>query len=291
MLKTKTNRKSTIFKIIFGAVLIIIIESVSYGAYIYVSNQNDIQSARQSEISRQIAITSAKAAKEVRKKQPVYITLPGAKTIRAIVEDYSSPSSTWAIVSKTHSISVDYIPDALKIPDVTTRTDKSDAERSVRSIINQPLVDMFTAASNAGYQLMIGSGYRSAAQQKIYLDSAIASVGFEAANNSIALPGQSEHQTGLAADISTVSRNCYLDTCFADTSDGQWLVNNSYKYGFILRYPSGKESITGYQYEPWHFRYVGIDLATALHESGLTLDEAWTYLEKADATLKSNGAI
>jgi D-alanyl-D-alanine carboxypeptidase len=121
--------------------------------------------------------------------------------------------------------------------------------------------------------------------------SLAASVGETVANQSIARPGQSEHQTGLAVDISTVSRNCYLQECFADTSDGQWLANNSYKYGFILRFPEDKVAITGYQYEPWHFRYVGVDLATALYESGLTLDEAWPYLEKALTTLKSNGAI
>lgn len=291
MLKNKTNHKSAMIRIVICAILVIIIESVSYAAYIYVSDQNNIQSAKQSEISRQIAITSAKAAKEARKKQPVYITLPGAKTIRAIVDDYSLPNSIWATVSKTHPIPIDYVPETLNIPGVATRTDKSTDERSVRSIINQPLIDMFTAASNAGYSLMIGSGYRSAGLQSFYFNNLASSVGDEAANNAIARPGQSEHQTGLAADISTVARNCYLDTCFADTSDGQWLVNNSYKYGFILRYPKGKESITGYQYEPWHFRFVGIDLATALHESGLTLDEAWSYLVSADATLKQNGAI
>jgi D-alanyl-D-alanine carboxypeptidase len=138
---------------------------------------------------------------------------------------------------------------------------------------------------------MIGSGYRPASLQKIYFDSYASSAGIEAANQYVAYPGQSEHQTGLAVDITTVSRNCYLTECFADTSDGQWLANNSYKYGFTLRYPKGKESITGYQYEPWHFRYVGIDLATALYESELTLDEAWQYLQEANDTLRSNGAI
>lgn len=291
MIISQLKHKSTSIRVVGGIILAVIAGVVSYGNYIYVSGQTTILDQKQAEITRQITASTAAVAKEAKKREPVLITLPGAKPIRAIVDDYTKTDSIWSIVSKTHAISVDYVPAGLKIPNVSTRTDKSDAERSVRSIIEKPLVDMFSAASNAGYNLMIGSGYRSAALQAIYFNSLAASVGDAAANNAIAYPGQSEHQTGLAADISTVARNCYLDNCFGTTADGLWLVNNSYKYGFILRYPSGKESITGYQYESWHFRYVGIDLATALHESDLTLDQAWPYLVKADKTLKQNGAI
>lgn len=226
-----------------------------------------------------------------RKNRPVYINLPGADQIRALVDDYTSTDSIWGIVSKTHPISKDYIPESLVIPNVSTRTDKSDSERSVRSDIAQSVVDMFTAAKADGYELMIGSGYRSATLQSVYFNSLASSIGDEAANQSVARPGESEHQTGLAIDISTVSYECYLDNCFAYTSGGQWLAKNSYKYGFILRYPEDKTDITGYRYESWHFRYVGIDLATALHQSNLTLDEAWPYLQAAQETLKKNGAI
>jgi D-alanyl-D-alanine carboxypeptidase len=262
-----------------------------YADYLYLTAQNLIQDEKQASLSLKIAKTAAIAAKEAEKKQPVYITLPGAKPIKALVDDYSKPSSIWTIVNKTHPIPVSYVPAGLKIPDVLTRTDKSTLERSVRSDIGKPMKAMFTDAASAGYQLMIGSGYRSAAQQQIYFDSSVNAFGLDATEKSIATPGQSEHQTGLAADITTVSMNCYIADCFGTTADGQWLVNNSYKFGFILRYPEGKESITGYQYEPWHFRYVGIDLATALHQSGLTLDQAWPYLVKADVILKQNGAI
>ena len=150
---------------------------------------------------------------------------------------------------------------------------------------------MFDDAKASGYDLMIGSGYRSASLQDTYFNSLAASVGDVAANQSIAKPGQSEHQTGLSVDISGTNMNCYIDTCFADTDEGKWLASNSYKYGFILRFPSDKVDITGYRYEPWHFRYVGVDLATAIYQSKLTLEEAWPYLEKAQTTLKSNGAL
>jgi D-alanyl-D-alanine carboxypeptidase len=236
-------------------------------------------------------VSSGNFYKYLLKKRPVYISLPGADKIKALVDNYTSANSIWSIVSKTHPISKDYIPESLVIPDVSTRTDKSDSERSVRSDIAQAVVDMFAAAKTDGYELMIGSGYRSAALQSIYFNSLSSSVGDEAANQSVARPGESEHQTGLALDISTVSYDCYLDNCFATTDGGQWLAKNSYKYGFILRYPEDKTAITGYRYESWHFRYVGIDLATALHQSGLTLDEAWPYLQAAQETLKKNGAI
>jgi len=283
--------KKIMLKIMIGLTGLSFLIIASYGGFTYIGIKQYIQQTEYSTSNQLLAAKAARSAREAKKKEPVYITLPGAKQIRALVDDYSSPSSIWALANKTHVLPIDYIPNSLKIPNVSTRTDKSNDERSVRSELETPLIDMFAAANAYSYQLMIGSGYRSAALQKIYYDSLASSVGETAANQAIALPGQSEHQTGLAVDISTISRNCYLDNCFADTSDGKWLVENSYKFGFILRYPEDKVAITGYQYESWHFRYVGIDLATALHDSKLTLDEAWPYLEKAEITLKNNGAL
>lgn len=138
---------------------------------------------------------------------------------------------------------------------------------------------------------MIGSAYRSAATQTDLFNSYVASAGYDEANMYSAHPGHSEHQTGLAVDISTTSQQCYLDECFIGTSDGQWLADNAYKFGFTLRYPKGKEAITGYNFEPWHYRYVGVALATALHQSGLTLEEAWPSMEQALATLRQHRAV
>jgi D-alanyl-D-alanine carboxypeptidase len=290
MFVKKSNRQKIMSKAVICLIAVIIGLAIYIGC-LYLNNQQIIQRKKQAEITSVKSAKIALAVKEAKKKELVYITLPGAKPIKAIIEDYLSTDSIWAIVSKTHPISVDYVPPSLKIPDVLTRTDKSDEERSVRYTIETPLKEMFAAASAAGNSLMIGSGYRSAALQKVYFDSLASSVGEDTANQSIARPGQSEHQTGLAVDITASSLNCYLDDCFADTPDGKWLVANSYKYGFILRYPEDKVAITGYRYEPWHFRYVGVDLATALHESGMTLDEAWPYILKARDTLKQNDTI
>ena len=291
MLIRKNAKNKTNVRQISLLVLLVLICVGGYFAYFYFDNQLTQQEDKNNATTRDLAEKSIAIRIEAKKKEPVYITLPGADKIRAIVDDYTRPDSIWAIVNKSHSIPTTYIPKSIEIPDVSINTAKSSAEMSVRTDISGSIEKMFAAAKKDGYSLMIGSGYRSAALQKIYFDSLAASVGQAAANQAIAYPGQSEHQTGLAIDISDISRNCYLDNCFAATDYGQWLVNNSYKYGFILRYPAGKESITEYQYESWHFRYVGVDLATALYQSGLTLDEAWSYLQKAQATLKSNGAI
>lgn len=291
MLVTKQSKNSKLAKTILLTIAIGLIILNGGFDYLYIRQYVAIGDLIEKESASAISQNFGEIYRTALKNQPVYITLPGAERIRARVEDYTKPSSIWALVNKTHPIPEDYEPSNLQIASVNTRSDKSDNERSVRSDIDQALQDMFSDAMADGYDLMIGSGYRPASLQALYFYNLAASVGEDSANQSIARPGQSEHQTGLATDISTTSRNCYLDNCFAETNDGKWLADNSYKYGFILRYPEDKTDITGYMYESWHFRYVGIDLATAIYQSGLTLDEAWPYLEEAQAILMRHHSI
>lgn len=225
-----------------------------------------------------------------KKDSMVYISLPGAAKIPAIVEDYNITGSIWMLVNKTNPISTNYIP-SVSILSGFTDTNKGINEQSIRTDIHKHSIDLFNSAAAAGYQLMIGSGYRSAATQSSILQREISIYGEEAAKMSVAQPGQSEHQTGLAVDIVPSSRDCYIQECFKDMPEGIWLAENAHKFGFILRYPSGKEGLTGYGFEPWHFRFVGIDLATALYESGLTLEESWPYLQSARQSLINNNLI
>jgi len=291
MLIAKQKRENLVVKIFLEIIIFSLIGIIILYSSKFTEQYLELDNIVHSKINSLSTLQLGKLFSVLRKNRPVYINLPGADQIKALVDDYTSNNSLWAIVSKTHPISEDYTPESLIIPDVATRSDKSDSERSIRSDIAQAVVDMFIAAKADGYELMIGSGYRSATLQSVYFNSLANSVGDEAANQSVARPGESEHQTGLAIDISTLSYECYLDNCFAYTSGGQWLAKNSYKYGFILRYPEDKTVITGYRYESWHFRYVGVDLATALYQSNLTLDEAWPYLQAAQEILKKNGAI
>src|SRR5690606_37608630 len=125
-----------------------------------------------------------------------------------------------------------------------------------------------------GKEMQIQSAYRSYGVQVNVYNGWVNQLGQAGADLTSARPGHSEHQTGLAVDISSVPAVCALDQCFADTPEGKWLAAHAHKWGFVLRYPNGKTSVTGYEFEPWHYRYVGVDLATAMHETGIrTLEE------------------
>ena len=133
---------------------------------------------------------------------------------------------------------------------------------------------MAEAAKAEGIELVAFSGYRSYEYQTSLYDRYVAKDGKDAADRYSARPGYSEHQSGLAFDIGEKERqDVWLTSAFGETKAGQWLVNNAHKYGFILRYPKGKEDITGFMYESWHFRYLDGDLATKVYEAGVTLEE------------------
>lgn len=226
------------------------------------------------------------------KPKPVTIDLPGATPIPAIAQDYTAPDSVWLVVSKTRPLSDQhYQPYDLVAPSFKTNTQKSAEEQSIRQLASPAAKELFDAAGRAGHDIMMASGYRSYDLQEKYYTNYVRISGEAEASKFSARPGQSEHQTGLAFDISLASRECYLETCFGNTDAGKWLAAHAYDYGFILRYPADKTDITGYQYEPWHFRYVGVDLAKALHEGKLTLDEANPYLEKALRALREQNII
>ena len=133
---------------------------------------------------------------------------------------------------------------------------------------------MAKAAMENGIELVAFSGFRSYDYQKTLYDRYVKRDGKEAADRYSARPGYSEHQTGLAFDIGEKGReDLWLTNEFGDTEAGQWLAQNAHKYGFILRYPKGKEEITGFMHESWHFRYLEGELATKVFEAGVTLEE------------------
>lgn len=153
------------------------------------------------------------------------------------------------IVNKTYSLPKDYNPGKLN-------------EEALNAFY-----EMREAASKDGIVLYISSGYRSYSTQQNLYNVYVVQDGKEKADTYSARAGHSEHQTGLAMDLNII------DSSFEGTPESIWLSNNSYKYGFIIRYPKDKESITGYTYEPWHIRYLGKDTAKKVYDSGLTLEE------------------
>ena len=122
-------------------------------------------------------------------------------------------------------------------------------------------------ASKEGLNIYMSSAYRSYSYQNTLYNNYVSQYGREQADTFSARAGHSEHQTGLAIDVNTI------DDSFAYTPEAVWLAQHAHEYGFIIRYPKDKENITGYKYEPWHIRYLGVETATAVYNSGLTLEE------------------
>jgi zinc D-Ala-D-Ala carboxypeptidase len=182
-------------------------------------------------------------------------------------------SSLWAIVNKGRVLPSGYTPTGLAAPRVSLRLPAADPEMELRSDAATALETMFADAQQHNVRLMLGSGYRSYAEQVQVYGGNAQKQGAAVADISSARPGHSEHQTGLAADIEPTDRTCEFEDCFADTSEGIWLAQNSYRYGFIIRYQKGTENLTGYQYEPWHVRFVGDALATQIHKTHQTLEQ------------------
>jgi D-alanyl-D-alanine carboxypeptidase len=192
-----------------------------------------------------------------------------------------NPENIMVLVNKEYGLPDGYAPADLVRPNVAFSFGDQDIEKSyMRKEAATALEKMFTEAANHNLQLFAVSGYRSYERQVQVFNNEVQKVGKEKAVQAVAVPGTSEHQTGLSMDISSGSANSALSEQFGETPEGKWLVENAHKFGFILRYPKGKEGVTGYQYESWHFRYVGVKAAADIYENGLTLEEYFNVVEK-----------
>lgn len=150
----------------------------------------------------------------------------------------------------------------------------------VNSTAQKAVNDMTAQARKEGVVLTTISSYRSYSYQAQLFKNYSYSHGVKEAERFSARPGTSEHQTGLAFDFGGTNRVHWLEESFGTTKEGKWLVSNAHKYGFVLRYHQNKEKITGYMYEPWHFRYVGSQMATKIKSSGLTMEEYFNIVKK-----------
>ncbi len=195
--------------------------------------------------------------------------------------DISTPSSITIIVNKARPLAGTYAPVSLITPEVTIRASATENENKVSGVIAGALKALFAAAKQDNISLMLSSGYRSYAMQTQLYNYYVGVQGQAAADEQSARPGYSEHQTGLAADIAPASGECDAQPCFANTPEGIWLTANVYRYGFVIRYPANKSAVTGYNYEPWHIRFVGTDLSTKLHSNNTETLEEYFKLQPA----------
>ena len=168
------------------------------------------------------------------------------------------------IVNKTYNVPVSYIPINSENA-ITGEKCNNCLDKEVMASYKQ----MENDATSIGLNIYIASGYRSYSYQERLYNNYTAVSGVAGADTYSARAGHSEHQTGLCFDLNSV------DDSFANTDEGRWINDNAWFYGFIIRYPKGKESITGYQYESWHLRYVGKELAEKLYNKGnwITMEE------------------
>ena len=180
------------------------------------------------------------------------------------------------LVNKNNKLPSSYVPKELIITDNNENNFHNYKDPNLKPMVRKDIfpyiLRMFTAAKRAGLEIIVDSGYRDYHYQQVVLDALIKEKG-DLAYQLVALPGASEHQTGLAIDVAYFKDGIYIDDVKESDVEAQWLYNNAYKYGFILRYPKGKEDITGFSYEPWHFRFVGLELAQELFVNNLTLEE------------------
>jgi len=182
------------------------------------------------------------------------------------INQIADPAALDTLVNKYHQMASNYLPEV-----VDMSLQYASSGQSLREDAYQAFISMVKAMKTDGLSgIYVYSGYRSYETQENIYNRYVTRNGQEWADRYSARPGHSEHQLGLAADVAAVSN---ASGGFDKTEEFTWLMTNAYKYGWILRYPEDKEVITGYGYEPWHYRYLGIDLATKVYESGLTYDE------------------
>mgnify|MGYP001864175811 FL=1 len=188
------------------------------------------------------------------------------------------------LVNKDHLLSSDYVPENLVITDNNENNFHDYKDASLKPMISADIMPYFEALQNAALdaglrKIIVDSGYRSFEYQKVVFDKSVVEKGIDETLRSVALPGSSEHQTGLAIDVAYMDNGVYIEKTSDSDPEIKWLKENAHKFGFILRYPEEKEDVTGFKYEWWHYRFIGVEMATILYSEGITLAE---YHRKVD---------
>jgi D-alanyl-D-alanine carboxypeptidase len=200
-------------------------------------------------------------------------------------EDYSidETASLWVVVNKQRPLAITkYVPKALAKPAFASPRTNNPYGLSLAKPAGDAFVKLTAAMKKAGAgDLFMQSAYRSYNYQVSVHSSAVARLGLKAGEALAARPGFSEHQTGLAVDVAAIGQGCVIQVCFSKTRAGRYVAKYGYRFGFIVRYPEGETATTGYQYEPWHLRYVGVGLATEMHNTGVTVLENFWGLDAA----------
>jgi len=187
-----------------------------------------------------------------------------------IIKDTNNTKKELILINKFYKLNQDTTFDDLKNVSLTY----SYSGNKLREIALEKYIEMYNAAKNEGLSLIIAASYRSYTQQENLYNNSVNYGGNDYADRVSARPGHSDHQSGLAVDLTKYNS---LLKDFEATNEFTWLQANAYKYGFILRYPKDKKYLTGFDYEPWHYRYVGLEAAETIHNENITFDEYYAY--------------
>lgn len=207
-------------------------------------------------------------------KVVVYVNIGLDQEFYSNISDSPNKSTDFVLVNKYYSLGEDYVPLNLE----TINSKYSSGSKKMESSARIAFEAMAKDARLEGYTIRAVSTYRSYSYQKSLYSNYVKNDGIEAADTYSARAGFSEHQTGLAVDVDN-ARVSY--TSFGETKEFDWMLENAYKYGFILRYTKDNEFITGYKDEPWHYRYVGVEIATYIHNNPMTYEEYYArFLDK-----------
>jgi D-alanyl-D-alanine carboxypeptidase len=185
----------------------------------------------------------------------------------------TNPDSIPVLVNKQNRLPDRYHPADLVYAEIPFIFKERSEKRKLRSEAASAVERLFTAAKQQGFSLLGVSAYRSYSDQESLFNSYVKKDGYAKAKTYSALPGTSEHETGLAIDVTGGTGKCPAEECFANSKEAEWLQEHAANFGFIIRYPKGKEAVTGYKYEPWHLRYVGVQIAKDIMSRGITLEE------------------
>ncbi|HEX9226087.1 MAG TPA: M15 family metallopeptidase [Arthrobacter sp.] len=209
-------------------------------------------------------------------------TTPPARSTAKPRHSLTDPASPWVVVNKHRPLTpAAYVPAALVRPRVRLAT--SGEAALLNGTTAAAAEKMFAAAAGAGVTMTLASGYRSFATQTSTYNGYVNSRGQAAADTASARPGYSEHQTGWSFDIGDGGGACSFQPCFADQPAAVWAKANGHRFGFVVRYPWMFHGITGYYYEPWHLRYVGVEAAGEMKARGIATLEQYFGLEAAPA--------
>ena len=264
-MKIVNKKRFIISSIGLAFITLLVVFIIVFNVYQSFSKSFDENQGQQTQISqKEEVIPDARPVKE----ESGFVKAEKSETETTSSAGIFEVGSINQVVNKDYPLAADYVPNDLVWMDLAgTRDTQMRAEAAAG------LEKLFKAAQAQGIELYCCSGYRSYGLQDELYQYHIETLGKEEADLVSAKPGTSEHQTGLVMDVTSESVGFDLLESFGQTKEGAFVRDHAHEYGFIIRYPQGKTSSTGYSYEPWHIRYLGVELARDVKNSGKTLEE------------------